>query len=106
MLLEDNWYVGAWSAELEPSAMVARRICNQALVLFRTETGAVAALEDRCIHRGMPLSQGGECEGQIIRCPYHGLEFNGKAFAQRSLARTKSRPRRGSFHSRSSSVTR
>jgi phenylpropionate dioxygenase-like ring-hydroxylating dioxygenase large terminal subunit len=37
----------------------------------------MSALEDRCIHRGMPLSQGGECEGDIIRCPYHGLEFDG-----------------------------
>jgi len=76
MLLKNNWYVAAWSAELEPGATLARRICNQALVLFRTENGAAAALEDRCIHRGMPLSQGGECEGEIIRCPYHGLEFN------------------------------
>jgi len=83
MLLKDNWYVGAWSAELEPGAALARRICNQALVLFRTETGAVAALEDRCIHRGMPLSQGGKCEGEIIRCPYHGLEFDAQGVCTR-----------------------
>jgi phenylpropionate dioxygenase-like ring-hydroxylating dioxygenase large terminal subunit len=76
MLLKDNWYVAAWSAELEPGTPLARRVCNQALVLFRTASGALAALEDRCIHRGMPLSQGGECESEIIRCPYHGLEFN------------------------------
>jgi vanillate O-demethylase monooxygenase subunit len=76
MLLKDNWYVAAWSAELEPGATLSRRVCNQALVLFRTAAGAIAALEDRCIHRGMPLSQGGECEGEIIRCAYHGLEFN------------------------------
>lgn len=44
MLLKDNWYVVAWSAELEPGATLARRVCNQALVLLRTATGAIAAL--------------------------------------------------------------
>ena len=78
MLLRNNWYVAAWSAELESGAVLARRVCGQALVLFRTKSGTVAALEDRCIHRGMPLSQGGECEGEIIRCPYHGLEFDAR----------------------------
>jgi phenylpropionate dioxygenase-like ring-hydroxylating dioxygenase large terminal subunit len=76
MLLRNNWYVAAWSAELSPRTVLARRVCGQALALFRAESGAVAALEDRCIHRGMPLSQGGECEGEIVRCPYHGLEFD------------------------------
>lgn len=78
MLLRNNWYVAAWSAELESGAVLARRVCGQALVLFRTKSGTVATLEDRCIHRGMPLSQGGECEGEIIRCPYHGLEFDAR----------------------------
>ncbi len=78
MLLRNNWYVAAWASEIEPSAMVARRVCGQALVLFRTKAGTITALEDRCIHRGMPLSQGGECEGEIVRCPYHGLEFDAR----------------------------
>ena len=78
MLLRNNWYVAAWSAEVAPGAVVARRVCGQALVLFRTKAGTIAALEDRCIHRGMPLSQGGECDGEIIRCPYHGLEFDAR----------------------------
>jgi phenylpropionate dioxygenase-like ring-hydroxylating dioxygenase large terminal subunit len=88
MLLKDNWYVAAWSSELELGATLARRVCNQALVLFRTKTGAVAALEDRCIHRGMPLSQGGECEGEIIRCPYHGLEFDAQGICTKIPGQT------------------
>jgi len=69
------WYVAAFAADLQ-SGPLARRVCDQPIVLFRSGTGTVAALEDRCIHRGMPLSQGGECAGEIIRCPYHGLEYD------------------------------
>jgi phenylpropionate dioxygenase-like ring-hydroxylating dioxygenase large terminal subunit len=74
MFLQDNWYVAAFGADVAAKP-VARKICGKPVVLFRTAGGEAVALEDRCIHRGMPLSQGGECEGEIIRCPYHGLEF-------------------------------
>ncbi len=74
MFLRDNWYVAAFGADVAAKP-VARRICGRPVVLFRTAGGEAVALEDRCIHRGMPLSLGGECEGDIIRCPYHGLEF-------------------------------
>jgi vanillate O-demethylase monooxygenase subunit len=70
------WYVAAWSAQLEGGAPLARRICGQSVVLYRDAGGAPVALEDRCIHRGMPLSAGGEVEDGVIRCPYHGLEFD------------------------------
>jgi phenylpropionate dioxygenase-like ring-hydroxylating dioxygenase large terminal subunit len=75
MFLRNCWYVAAFAADVA-AQLVARTVCGRAVVLFRTG-GKVVALEDRCIHRGMPLSQGGEVDGDIIRCPYHGLEFNG-----------------------------
>ena len=43
--------------------------------MFRTSVGAVA-IEDRCLHRGMPLSVGGRVENEGIQCPYHGMEFD------------------------------
>ena len=76
MFLRNRWYVAAFAADLG-KAPLARTICGRAVVLFRDAGGKAAAVEDRCIHRGMPLSQGGECDGDIIRCPYHGLEFDG-----------------------------
>jgi phenylpropionate dioxygenase-like ring-hydroxylating dioxygenase large terminal subunit len=75
MFLKNNWYVAGFAADLG-TAPLARKICGQSVVLFRTGTGKAVALEDRCIHRGMPLSQGGECIGDTIRCPYHGLEYD------------------------------
>lgn len=75
MFLRDCWYIAAFGADLEAKPL-PRKICGEAVVLFRTDKGKAVALEDRCIHRGMPLSEGGECEGDRIRCPYHGLEFD------------------------------
>jgi phenylpropionate dioxygenase-like ring-hydroxylating dioxygenase large terminal subunit len=76
MFLRNVWYVAAWSTDLAPGASLGCRIVGEPIALFRTASGALGALEDRCIHRGMALSDGGECEAEIIRCPYHGLEYD------------------------------
>ncbi|WP_395067910.1 Rieske 2Fe-2S domain-containing protein [Paraburkholderia silvatlantica] len=77
MFLFDNWYVAALSSEVSGGAPLARMICGKPVVLFRTPDNRVAALEDRCMHRGMPLSAGKLCaEGRALQCPYHGLEFD------------------------------
>jgi phenylpropionate dioxygenase-like ring-hydroxylating dioxygenase large terminal subunit len=77
MLPKDQWYVAGWSEQLGPSGLVARRFLNEPVVLFRTAQGVLHAVEDRCSHRAMPLSAG-EVVGDAIRCPYHGIEFDGR----------------------------
>jgi vanillate O-demethylase monooxygenase subunit len=67
--------VAAWDSEIGP-APFARTICGEAVVFYRSAAGAVAALEDRCCHRNLPLSMG-KVEGDCIRCGYHGLKFDG-----------------------------
>ena len=73
MFLKNFWYVAAMSEEIgrEP---LARTLLGEPVVLFRTEAGAPVALEDRCIHRRMPLSAG-KLVGDAVQCPYHGFEF-------------------------------
>lgn len=44
------------------------------LALARDRTGRVLALEDRCPHRGAPLSAG-RMAGDALVCPYHGWSF-------------------------------
>ncbi len=73
--LKNTWYVAANSHELD-EAMVSRMICNQQIVMYRTSTGAIAALHDRCPHRFVPLSMGRRV-GDSIECGYHGLRFDG-----------------------------
>ncbi|MGH6747665.1 vanillate O-demethylase monooxygenase subunit [Novosphingobium sp. PhB57] len=75
MFIRNTWYVAAFAAEIEPGKTLARRFLNEPVVLFRTSDGQIAALEDRCSHRAMPLSAG-HVEGDVIRCCYHGVEFN------------------------------
>src|SRR5271154_2990896 len=74
MFLYNAWYVTAWSNDVTGAPM-ARTLLNEPIVLFRTESGTVAALEDRCCHRGMPLSCG-DTHGDNIRCVYHGMVFD------------------------------
>ncbi|KMK17366.1 2Fe-2S ferredoxin [Pluralibacter gergoviae] len=70
----NQWYVAALSSELKDKP-VARTLLGIPMVLFRTRDGEVAALEDRCCHRALPLSDG-TLEEQGLRCGYHGLLFN------------------------------
>lgn len=69
----DQWYVAGLSRELTDQP-VARTLLNHAIVLFRTGNGQVAALEDRCCHRSLPLSCG-TVEANGVRCGYHGMLY-------------------------------
>lgn len=73
MLLRNHWYVAAWSEDVgrEP---ISRVMLGDAIVLYRTEDGRAVALEDRCPHRNLPLSEG-NLIGDVVQCAYHGLEF-------------------------------
>lgn len=68
------WYVAGFSWELKDKPL-ARTLLSRPMVLFRTTDGQVAALQDRCCHRSLPLSCG-NIEGPGLRCGYHGLLFD------------------------------
>lgn len=71
----DRWYVGALATELEGGKLLGRTLLNQKVVLFRDAEGRAAALEDRCVHRSLPLSMG-QIEDGRVRCGYHGFLFD------------------------------
>lgn len=76
--LRNAWTVAAWARELEPGKLMARTLLDEPLVLYRDAAGAPRALADRCPHRFAPLSMGTLCDGGAsVRCPYHGLQFDG-----------------------------
>ena len=72
--IRNAWYPAAWSRDVGRS-LAARRILEEDVVLYRTENGAVAALEDVCPHRLAPLSIG-RLKGDLVECGYHGLQFD------------------------------
>lgn len=73
MYLKNCWYVAAWSDEVKDEPL-ARTILNLPIVFYRDAAGKIVALDDRCCHRGAPLSLG-QIEGDCIRCMYHGMKF-------------------------------
>ena len=75
MFPKNFWYVAAWDHEVRRQELMRRTICNQPVVLWRDGAGKAAALEDRCCHRHMPLSDGRVVE-DCVECPYHGLLYD------------------------------
>lgn len=71
----DHWYPIAWSRELKPGKMLARKFAGEPVVVIRSKEGAVFALEDRCAHRQVPLSHG-VVKGCTVRCGYHGWAYD------------------------------
>jgi phenylpropionate dioxygenase-like ring-hydroxylating dioxygenase large terminal subunit len=74
MFVRNAWYTAAWADEVTRRPL-ARRICNEPLVLFRDAANRPAALLDMCCHRGAPLSLG-EVTEEGLQCAYHGLVYD------------------------------
>ncbi|MGD1859648.1 MAG: Rieske 2Fe-2S domain-containing protein [Leptolyngbyaceae cyanobacterium] len=70
----NHWYVVARSDEVtdQPRGVT---LWGEAIVLFRDAAGRIQAVEDRCPHRHVKLSDGEVIDGQL-ECIYHGWRFN------------------------------
>lgn len=69
----NQWYVVAAREEIGRT-LLSRRLLDQPLVLYRTESGVPVAMPDRCPHRLMALSKG-RLVGDDVECGYHGFRF-------------------------------
>jgi phenylpropionate dioxygenase-like ring-hydroxylating dioxygenase large terminal subunit len=70
----DVWTPVALSREVG-RAPHALTLGSERLVLFRDGQGRVAALHDRCPHRGVKLSLGKVGRDGCLECPFHGWRF-------------------------------
>jgi nitrite reductase/ring-hydroxylating ferredoxin subunit len=73
-MLDDHWFVMERAAAVE-SKPLGFHIFDQSVVLVRAADGSIMALEDRCPHQGVPLSQG-RLGLHGLMCRYHGWSFN------------------------------
>jgi vanillate O-demethylase monooxygenase subunit len=72
--VRNAWYVACWDHAVDPSKPLSVQILNERIVIYQRTDGTYSAFEDRCVHRMAPLSLG-RCEGDNLRCMYHGLLF-------------------------------
>ncbi|WP_280399598.1 Rieske 2Fe-2S domain-containing protein [Nocardia carnea] len=71
-----GWFAVAFSRELRPGSVTTRPFMDREIVLFRTASGDVQAIEAYCPHLGAHLGRGGTVEGEELRCPFHGFRFS------------------------------
>lgn len=71
----NQWYVAAYGREIG-NELFSRTICGEPILFWRTATGEVTAMADRCVHRRFPLSQAPSrlVDDQVI-CGYHGFTY-------------------------------
>jgi len=81
-ILQQEWFAIAWSTEVLPGQLLARRLLATDLVLWRSQQG-LHCWRDLCIHRGAKLSLGTIHSAAIhhsaptdcLVCPYHAWEY-------------------------------
>lgn len=72
----DGWYFLARSDELKSGTVLTRRLAGEDVVLFRTRSGALAAVRPYCPHLGAHLGHGSKIEGESLQCPMHHFCFD------------------------------
>ncbi|WP_026793090.1 Rieske (2Fe-2S) protein [Pleomorphomonas oryzae] len=69
-----DWIPVALSADLPPATVIPAHTPSGILALWRSASGKLTALADRCPHRGMRLSYG-FVRGEALSCIYHGWSY-------------------------------
>ncbi|MDB4928758.1 MAG: Phenylpropionate dioxygenase [Myxococcaceae bacterium] len=88
-----GWFGVAFTHELTPGAVLARRVNGDELALFRQGSGGVVALDAHCPHLGAHLGHAGSVVGDELRCGFHGFHFDGAGACTRTGYGTKPPPK-------------
>src|SRR5439155_26881268 len=71
----DYWYPVAWSKSVSRKPLALTLLGDKAMLL-RDEHGQPRALQNRCPHRGVPLSLGRQEVPGTWSCIYHGWTYD------------------------------
>lgn len=74
-MIRNAWYVVGWPDEFGLNEPVERTVVGKPMVMWRTASGKVVALDNRCLHKRFPLSEGAIRDG-VLQCAYHGFCYN------------------------------
>lgn len=68
-----DWAEAADASAVTEGELLGVKVAGVPILLTRTD-GEIAALADRCTHRGAPLHEGTLAQG-CVTCPWHGSQF-------------------------------
>ncbi len=88
-----GWYVLATLDEIKVRQILSRTFAGEDLVVFKTESGRIVAMDAYCKHMGSHLGHGGKIEGETIVCPFHGFCFDPKGKCVKTGYGSKPSPR-------------
>ncbi|MGI8845038.1 MAG: Rieske 2Fe-2S domain-containing protein [Thermoleophilaceae bacterium] len=71
-----EWSSTGMAADDLPAGKPTRVVVDETPVMLLRHGDAFHALHDRCAHRGCPLSDMGEIDGEVIECTCHGSRFS------------------------------
>jgi nitrite reductase/ring-hydroxylating ferredoxin subunit len=87
-----GWYAVGFSDELRPGVVLTRPFMGGELVVYRTESGRVCAVDPYCAHLGAHFGFGGSVDGNLIVCPFHGFAYDEAGICVRTGYSTKPPP--------------
>lgn len=76
-MILNQWYAVLPSTYVKKEQVVSAKRLGLNLAFFRTASGKIACIEEKCSHRGASLGIG-VVKGECVACPFHALEFSPK----------------------------
>lgn len=70
------WYAVEESSCLKRGQSMETKFLGRSIAVFRGTDGRVRAVENRCAHRHIKLTEGKVVDCQLV-CPYHGWSYDG-----------------------------
>ena len=80
----DGWFSVGPSARLAAGQLVTRTFFGHEIVVYRSQSGRVSVVDAYCPHMGAHFAHGGTVEGEHLRCPFHGFEFDRAGVCQKT----------------------
>lgn len=73
-----GWYAVLRSEEVVAGQVTRFKFMDRELVAFRDKAGEAVVFDAVCPHFGAHLGHGGRIQDGCLRCPFHGLKFDGQ----------------------------
>ncbi len=71
-----GWFQVAWSEEIGVGEVHRMRYFDREMVAWRAQSAQLTVMDAYCEHLGAHLGYGGQVEGEVIQCPFHGWQWN------------------------------